>query len=514
MRKNSLFLPSLLSAAFLAACGGGGSFDIEIVSDDRCNGLHIIEPAHLVELTVRGPGMSAITTDASGNEGAIEVPEVPEGSDRVVEVEVWATSGGRKVDLRARGASEPFDVSSDGAPRVRVHLYRTNLFSEVIGPDGSCAGMQAPRAGHAAAALSNDEVLLAGGYTSRREGAPDGILDSAEIFDLVAGRSKAVASMPSPRAEARAVALKDGRVLVVGGVMEHDGAVVPVADAMLFDGSNWKTLEMAHARRGHTATLIGQTGEVVVVGGVDAENQVVQPVEVFDPATDSFRELELAGEAALARAFHAAVAQGENSVVVVGGIDAEGKVTGDASIIVWHQAQQAFQATKRYTLDVPVMMPATLVLGSKADPKLVVAGGFTSYSAIPGEPGAGTPAGETNTVQYLDPLSGASRQTVEGGLSMSVAGACGVRLNPNRGVVTGGNRGSVVATEFGDLLYLESNRLQRAQAGEQNDRRPTARDLACTPIGTNGVLVTGGSGTDGTATDKAVVYLMKPSTQG
>lgn len=513
MRTKILAWPSLVAALFLVGCGDGDSFEIDIVAMEHCNGLSNIEPAHVVRLTVRGPGMEPISVEAQGSDGGLEVPDIPEGKDRVVEVEVrtGARGGEDRSEIYARGESQPFEVKAGAVPRVRVVLYRTNYFSQVVGPEGTCMGMTSPRAAHVSAALSQNEILLAGGYTSRKDGQPDGILASAEIFDLRSGTFTRVADMPSPRAEAQAVSLSDGRILVVGGVKEEGGEIVPVADAMIFDGSTWKSVEMAHGRRGHTATLIGRTGEVLVVGGIDRESQIVGAIEVFDPTTDSFRVLELAGgEKAFARAHHAAVPQGDNSVVVVGGIDEEGKVTGDASILLWDNAQQAYLAqAEAYTLDIPVMMPAAMALGSAADPKLVISGGYTLYSAVPGEPGNGTPSAETPTVQYLDLLSGRSRGQER--LTMSVAGSCAVALDPNRGIVAGGARGTMVATRFGDLLRLDSNTIEQAQAGESNDKKPTAQHLSCTPVGKNGMLITGGSERDGKAKADAALYFLKTS---
>lgn len=514
MRTKIAFWPSVLAAALLAACGGGGSFEIDILSDETgCNGLTgIIRPGSQVELTVRGPGMSPIKARASGSDRRLELTEIPEGPDRVVTVEVREGGGSGGGDLLAWGESEPFEVTSDGAPRVRVVLYRTNYFMEVVGPSGTCAEMLEPRAGHVAIALSENEVLLAGGYTGQRDGQPDGILDSVELFNLRSGTFRPGPAMPSPRAYARAVTLHDGRVLVVGGVMESGGELVPVADAMIFDGKSWKTVEMAHARRGHTVSLIDRTGEVLVVGGIDAENQIVGAVELFDPQTDTFRELELPGGAgSFARAHHVAVAH-EDNVVIAGGIDTDGRVLADVSILTWNNAQRIYLGqSNHYSLDTPVMMPVAMVLGSAADPKLVVAGGYTVYSADPNAPGAGTPSSQTNALQ-LHGLLSRGGQTSRTNLTTSVAGSCGLPLHSNRGIVVGGVRGSVVASGYGDLVVYSrnNNSLQASQAGETRDRRPkAAKDLACTPIGKNGVLITGGGDTDGTVKGQAIVYFGK-----
>lgn len=507
-----------LVAAVLAACGDPDPFSIEIVSDDRCNGLDIIEPSHLVALTVRGPGMSPIVVEADGDAGRLEVPDIPEGKDRVVSVEVWTSSGGRKIELVARGESLPFEVTEEGASKVRVVLYRTNFFSKVVGPTGACSSMTQARGGHVAAPLSENEVLVAGGYSGLQEDGltPDGILDSAEIFDLRAGTFERAPSMPQPRALARAVALGGGRVLVVGGVMEEGGEIVPQSDAFLFDGKAWKTIPTAAARRGHTVTVVEGTGDVLVIGGVDAEDQVVSTVEVFDPATETFEELDLGDAAgAFARAFHGAAnaGRGNDSVVVVGGIDGEGKLTALVTRLQWDNLQKTYIVPlQTYQLKTPVMMPATMVLGSAAGPRLVVAGGASAYSAPPGSPGAGTPTEEHREVQFYEPLSGASSGTAN--LSAEVMEACGVSLDNSRALVLGGWRRNIGALAMGDLVRLASGSITVSKAGESTGTMQARKHLACTPIGKNGVLVTGGFDQSAKATDWAAVYFMKPDANG
>jgi hypothetical protein len=518
MRRNVKLWGIALVAAFLAACGGPDPFSIEIVSDDRCNGLDIIEPSHAVVLTVRGPGMSPIVVETDGDAGRLEVPDIPEGKDRVISVEVWTASGDRKIELVARGESKPFEVTADGAPSVRVVLYRTNFFSKVVGPTGSCSSMTQARGGHVAAPLSEHKVLIAGGYSGLQEDGltPDGILDSAEIFDLRSGTFERAPSMPRPRALARAVALSGGRVLVVGGVMEEGGAFVAQSDAFLFDGKSWKTIPTAAARRGHTVTFVEGTGDVLVVGGVDDEDQIVSTVEVFDPDTETFSVLDLGDDAGtFARAYHGAAnaGRGNDSVVIVGGIDGEGQLTGLVARLQWDNLQKTYIVpAQSYQLETPVMMPATMVLGSAAGPRLVVAGGAAAYAAPPGMPGAGTPSEESREVQFYEPLSGSSRGTTN--LGGEVMEACGVTLDNSRGLVLGGWKRNIGALAMGDLVRLASGSISVSKAGESTGTMQARKHLACTPIGKNGVLVTGGFDQSAKATDWAAVYFMKPDANG
>lgn len=512
MRIDSKLCVLALAAAGWMACGGPETFSIELATVDNCNNLvDLVPPGHRVKLTVSGPGMAPIVVEADGASGGVEIPDIPAGKDRVVAVEVREPNG----DLYARGESAAFEVKEDGTEAVRVVLYRTNYFSRVVGPDGKCSAMRQARAGHAAAPLSDHRVLIAGGYTGLRDDGqtPDGILDSVEIFDARAGTFQLGPRLPEPRAFARAVGLGDGRVLVVGGVREEGGSLLPQKNAFLYDGKTWKTISASVARRGHTATLVPTTGHVVVVGGVDENDEIVSTVEIFDPETETFSELEL-GEsgASLARAFHGAVEFRGSTVAVVGGIDGEGRVTGLVSQLQWDNLQKTYVLSRSFQLATPVMHPATMVLGSAAGPRLIVAGGARSYSAEPGKPGAGSPSDETPLVQHMDAMSGTGQGSSELHDGTAVMEACGVALDSSRGLVLGGWRRNVGPRGVGDLVRLAAGTVSISQAGESAGRMMALKHLTCTPLGQNGVLVTGGFDKNHNVSNVALLYFVKAET--
>ncbi|HLV60957.1 MAG TPA: kelch repeat-containing protein [Fredinandcohnia sp.] len=516
MRRLLSCWPSLLGAALLAGCGSDPTFDIEVVARDNCNGLDIIEPNHKVVLTVRGPDLEKpITVEANGSDGTIEVPEIPAGKDRVVTVEVWNTAGGRRQDLQAHGESLPFDVNENGTPKVQVILYRTNFFSDAVGKDKNCARMIEARAGHVGVALSKHEVLLAGGYTEVREGKPKGMLASAEVFDLRTGTFKSVAAMPSARAFARAVRLKDGRVLVIGGVREDGDGLALVGDAAIFDGRSWSRAEMLVARRDFTATLVEETGEVLVVGGVDADGKIVSTVEAFDPKNDAFREVQLeGGVGAVTRAYHAAALQ-RGEVKLVGGVDAEGKVRADGAIVRWDSSRGEYAVQEiPGLLEEPVLRPAVLSMGSAVSPRLVIGGGHTAYIVLDKDrPGEGSPGSDTRLVQVDPP---ANAPDIE--LTAPVGDSCAVRFDNNRGLFFGGSRSGVGALPptLANFVRFSSPTAPPTvtEAGDPGDRKFGVQHTTCAPIGEKGALIAGGLGQDGRVTGAALVYLVRQDSQG
>lgn len=519
MRSNPSLWAAASAALVLAACGGESNFDIQILSNDRCNGLNIIEPNHRVILTVTGPGMSPVSAEARGSSRGIEIPEIPEGKDRVARVQVCSASSANECDLRAVGESAPFEVREDGTDAVRVVLYRTNFFSKVVAGGGTeCSRLGAPRAGHVAMLLSDGKVLLAGGFTGLDgDRNPTGFLRSTEIFDPVTGSFRAGPDLPAPRAHARAVKLKDGRILMVGGVHEEGGAAVPASGAFLFDGRAWTSLETEAARKGHTVTLVERSGHAMVIGGVDADDQIVGVVEYFDPETNSFQTADLpqAGSA-FARAWHVAanIGSSQNIIAVAGGVHPEGRISDDVSLLIWDGSTKRYAAQpNRYKMETPTMRASLALLGTAGDPRMVIAGGATSYSAPTGRPGAGTASDPTDKVQWFEPSSGQSRGSTEltGG---RVLDACGIGIDSSRGLILGGTTGGRGPSATGELLRLQGGTIVASKAGESTGSMQPLHHAACVDMGPRGVLVSGGLDLKETVTDVAYTYIAKPNAGG
>lgn len=176
-------------------------------------------------------------------------------------------------------------------------------------PTGTWARVSAPlalaRAGAVATRLADGRVLIAGG--SSDDGSNVVVVGSAEVFDTD-DRFIPVASMAVPRSDHAAVLLKDGRVLVTGGVTT-DGAETATAEIYDPASNTWAGAgTMDEARSGHTASLLGD-GRVLIAGGAS--------LEIYDPASGSF---SLAGLLSPARKHHAAATLPDGRVVIAGGV--------------------------------------------------------------------------------------------------------------------------------------------------------------------------------------------------
>lgn len=242
-----------------------------------------------------------------------------------------------------------------------------------LAPELAAIGpMPTPRAAHTATRLADGRVLIAGGCQDA--GCEEGLAQTSLLFDPARGRFERTGPLHEPRAGHRAVPLRDGSVLVIGGWtasgpsatveryvpatgrFERHGALLQARDGFsataLRDGSiliaggyadgmrrlasaerydprtgrATRVGDLATARMSHTATLLAD-GRVLVAGGSDTRRTVLASLELFEPARNAFRP---AGALAQARHKHAAVRL-DDAVLVLGGAgipEAAGHFTG------------------------------------------------------------------------------------------------------------------------------------------------------------------------------------------
>ena len=125
--------------------------------------------------------------------------------------------------------------------------------------------MTTPRANAAAIRLRDGRVLICGGTATGEIG---GVLSSAELYDPVARTFTPTGSMTVPRTGQTITMLHDGRVLLTGGD-QNAGYRSQLASAEIYDpssGAFTATGSMSTPREGHTATML-RDGRVLVAGG-------------------------------------------------------------------------------------------------------------------------------------------------------------------------------------------------------------------------------------------------------
>lgn len=165
-----------------------------------------------------------------------------------------------------------------------------------------------PRVGHRAVPLRDGSVLLLGGWTT------EGATATTERYDAASGRFSHSGAMLQARDGFSATPLLDGTILVTGG---YAGAMQRTASAERYDPRTGKSTavgNMLSPRMAHTATLLAD-GRVLIVGGSSARGSLLDSIELYDPATATF---SAAGTLRKARHKHAAIRVG-NDVLVIGG---------------------------------------------------------------------------------------------------------------------------------------------------------------------------------------------------
>lgn len=299
-----------------------------------------VEPSPMEGVThlrfrVTGEGLTPIVIDAPVNAHAQTVPQIPVGTHRVLEVRGYAGDPNKEGRVVSVGRTLPFDVPSaapaDGSAGVlHVSLRRVNVFTpaNLASAPGQCTELNQARAGHTATLLSDGRVFIAGGY--RFDGnAGVKTLSSSELYDPATGAFTPGPDVgvtnaqqlftPSPRAFHTASLLPGDQVLLAGGEIDSSSGTQVLDSALVFDPVThvYGALRLAEARTHHAAAA-DREGRVLLVGGLGQSGAAVSAPEWYDPLTGTAHPIALA----LPRIGAVAAAVGDGSTLaVLGGTD-------------------------------------------------------------------------------------------------------------------------------------------------------------------------------------------------
>jgi len=284
---------------------------------------------------------------------------------------------------------------------------------------------------HVAALLPNQQVLIAGG----QNGFGDQFYNTAYLFTPGAtpgtldDLDDSGGTLSVGRAGSKAVTLKDGRILILGG--QDAGGIDNAVD--IYDSGTSATAYrtpgptgpytavtgasgdyMANAncsytgqqptcmispRLYHTATLLND-GRVLIAGGLDNQGNVLSSVEIWDPAANSgaggFYGLgtvtapfgsggslsgHAAGTLAHGRLLHSAVLLANGKVLIFGGTDATGAALTSAEVIDpnWYGTTPSPSIPASST-NYPRLLSSSALL---PDGTVFTAGGYNPTGAAP-----------------------------------------------------------------------------------------------------------------------------------
>lgn len=302
------------------------------------------------------------------------------------------------------GESAPPNGTSD-VPTPTPAATPTPTPTAATAPSGAAGGFVATGSmvvadGFVATRLLDGRVLVIGTTAA-----------SAELYDPATGTFTSTGPMTTGRDSATATLLKDGRVLVAGGMPESDS----VASAELYDPKTGKftpTGSMNAARNGAAASLLSD-GRVLITGGMGTTGMAIAtahrggldgaggPVvamtgpdnlnsaELYNPATGKFTRT---GSMSISRRGHTSTLLSDGRVLIAGG--AESSAGGDSPALdtaeLYDPATGKFTATGKMTSGHDTHT-ATLL----QDGRVLIAGGLDQGMQVAAkaeiyDPGTGT----------------------------------------------------------------------------------------------------------------------------
>jgi N-acetylneuraminic acid mutarotase len=176
------------------------------------------------------------------------------------------------------------------------------------------APMNIRRTAHTATRLKDGRVLVAGGLTETA------VVSSAEIYNPATNAWTQVGGMSTARGYHTANLLPDGRVLVAGGAATN---TTSLSSAEIFNPAtnSWTpATSMSTPRDDHTATLLSD-GRVLVAGGENVQTGLpyttLSSAEIYDPATNVWSPTP---SMQFDRVAHADTLLSDSRVLVTGGL--------------------------------------------------------------------------------------------------------------------------------------------------------------------------------------------------
>jgi hypothetical protein len=396
--------------------------------------------------------------------------------------------------LLLAGCTEPVVESSAQLP-VRVGGVRM-------------LSMTTPRALHAAVALHDGRVLICGGTSDANVG---GVLDSAEIYDPIAGTFTPIGTMTAARQGHTATVLPNGQVLIAGG-SKNIGFRSELASAEVFDPQTGRfraTGAMTMAREAHSATLL-RDGRVLIAGGSPNGIATTGSAEVYDPETGSFTAIAPMG---VPREAHSATLLKNGKVLIAGG--GRGGMPGGYiaydTAEIFDPARNTFSTVSAHMVVDRVGLAAALL----DDGRVLLAGGKSSKIHSPFGGGSLFWLAPLDTAEVFDPESNSFRAAGK----MQATHYLGIATTLNNGMVlvTGGWNaigGTIGGQRTADLFDPALNLF--SGGGELHVAR---FNQTATLLPGGDVMVAGGLDADGNVTATVEFYaphhgefILSPST--
>ncbi len=307
----------------------------------------------------------------------------------------WSLTGSLSVPRRDHGTVLLQDgrvLAMGGLDENQKALSSAEIYDPGTGGWSPVASMSVARRGHEALLLADGRVLVFGGRQISVTLLESDSLQMVETFDPASGEWSDAADMVVGHIGLEAVVLRDGRVLVTGGMTTAGAETASAAQSNasgddagatgrsprtsgpeMYDpaAGEWSQSGFARATMSHTLTLL-EDGLVVQAGGFGGVLAAGLPnMEVFDPASDTWQP---GPPMAAGRMFHTATLLQDGKLLVVGGTGADGSLRSaevfDPAARTWSPAGRTSVARSGHT--------ATLL----HDGSVLIAGGGSAQAEL------------------------------------------------------------------------------------------------------------------------------------
>ena len=227
------------------------------------------------------------------------------------------------------------DATSTETPISIQALASAEIFNPSTGRFTATGSLTTERYGQSATLLPEGRVLVAGG--SNAFGRPL----STELYDPATGTFSLGPTAGSAHSEFAAL-LPNGRVLLAGDqpeLFDPQGTPtqLPPATART-DRTFTATGDPIESRQGHTATKL-RDGRVLIVGGMASDGRVLSSAEIYDPQTGTFTAT---GSMANPRQGQSALLLGDGRVLIVGGVPGDSGIAAARTVEVFDPATGRF----------------------------------------------------------------------------------------------------------------------------------------------------------------------------
>jgi N-acetylneuraminic acid mutarotase len=268
------------------------------------------------------------------------------------------------------------EVLVEGGGNATGFLPNAELYAPATGKWTMSGSMTTARGQHTATLLPNGEVLVAGGLSNGSSPWSPSCTATAEIYNPFTGQWTTTGSMTKPRSSHTATLLRDGLVLIAGGLC-NGGFSYPDNSAELYDPSTgtWKATGSMNVARVNTAATLLPNGQVLTAGG-NSTSSAGRSAELYDPSTGTWKAM---GSMTVYRPTLTAALLMNGDVLVFGGT----QLASSASEF-YNPSHGTWTSTGQYYV-APSRIGHTLTLLGTG--KALVAGGrdkysFTSYSRL------------------------------------------------------------------------------------------------------------------------------------